>query len=382
MSGYVRTFINEVKPEKIEYTVGNSAKQTASNVSYSASKIYDQTGGAQGFKLTTFTNPNDVLFGPELTENLLWIVLRAYPVNRLSGNVRAPLAFSKETLNDSKDLIQAQKGLGQITNGEQFVFNFLAPPELMESLSHSWDSYESFQSQLAGTVSQFNAAAHQVLSMAGVDIKGKSFSQIVSEIKGKMTNLADSIKNNKNIGQTFTDIITGLNKYSMAGDVQNYRVDTPLQYKGSERRKWDFTLNLFNTVEGRNEENVVKPVKYLEMLSCPAYADNTGLEKGDKSGFFNSDIALPYLFSISTTPIINSENKGIPLIVCDLAVLKEVQPTWRGPWVMGYPSRCELRLSFTEYRPIERRLIYGMDDKGDKGDAIVKVSSLQTTQAP
>ena len=106
--------------------------------------------------------------------------------------------------------------------------------------------------------------------------------------------------------------------------------------------------------------NVVMPVKLLEMLSSPAYPKQANRN-------FNSDIILPYLFELKTVP-------G-DLIICDLAVLKQVQPTWKGPWIDGYPSRCELRLDFYEYRPLEQKVFYGYNNSGSVIN--VKIKAIQ-----
>jgi hypothetical protein len=108
-------------------------------------------------------------------------------------------------------------------------------------------------------------------------------------------------------------------------------------------------FTLINVQEGLNKDIVAMPVKLLMSMSSPSYSNDN-----DKA---NADIILPYLFELHTEP-------G-DLIDCDLAVLKTVNPTWKGPWIDGQPSRCELRLSFTEYRPLESKVFFA--DKNNYG---------------
>lgn len=300
-----------------------------------------------------YKNPVN-LFGSTNTSNLLWIRLNAIPINRLSSNVRAPLAFTNEFKGGQTNTLTTYKELAELDiEGQQYYFEFLAPPELSESLSHTWEPYDSVQSQLAGFMAKTGAGLKQIASMLGLKEGEDTIKNILKQAGISISNVKDKLKQSDNKINTF---INELSKVTTAGTVQNYRVDTPLQYKNSERRQWEFTFNLINDTEDNNETVVVEPVKILEMTSCPTYKETSDVSN-------NTEIGLPYLYSITTLPQ-NVDGTTYPLIDCDLAVLKTVQPTWRGPWIKGFPSRCELKLSFTEYRPLERRLIYGIDREG------------------
>lgn len=294
------------------------------------------------FSKTIITNPNSTVYGDN---NSIWIQMRALPIERLTNNIRADDAYKlngPQTSNISNSLVK-------LSNSKQYTFKFLAPPEILEQLSHDWQPYDS----VAGSISQtgtsiFNSMVEQLkgLDPTLYNAGNKSISQIIKNIADRIKNTANSINKSdkKQWATTLNTIIGQIQQMTRGGDVANYRVDTPLSYKGSERRSFSLPFTLINVDKGKNHENVVFPVKLLEMLSSPSYPEVANQN-------FNSDIILPYLFEIKTTP-------G-DLIICDLAVLKQVQPTWKGPWIDGYPSRCELRLDFTEYRPLEQKVFYG-----------------------
>lgn len=293
---------------------------------------------------TIITNPKSTVY----TENSIWIQIRALPIERLTNNIRADKAYKynepqKSNISDS---------LVKLSKSAQYTFKFLAPPEILEQLSHDWQPYDS----VAGSISQtgtsiFNSMVEQLkgLDPSFYNAGNKSIAQVIKEIANRIKNTANSINKSdkKKWATSLNAIIGGIQEMTRGGDVANYRVDTPLSYKGSERRSFSLPFTLINVEGGKNHENVVFPVKLLEMLSSPSYPEVANQN-------FNSDIILPYLFEIKTTP-------G-DLIICDLAVLKQVQPTWRGPWIDGYPSRCELRLDFTEYRPLEQKVFYGYNN--------------------
>jgi hypothetical protein len=107
------------------------------------------------------------------------------------------------------------------------------------------------------------------------------------------------------------------------------------------------------------------PVKMLQSLSSPAYPEDGNM--------VNADIILPYLFKIKTEP-------G-NLIFSDLAVLKQVQPTWKGPYIDGEPTRCELRLSFQEYRPLEQSVFFSEGQRGEGGIVKAYLEERKTAYA-
>jgi len=60
-------------------------------------------------------------------------------------------------------------------------------------------------------------------------------------------------------------------------------------------------------------------------------------------------INLPYIFDISTSPA--------SFIKSSYTALTAVQPTYKGPYIDGYPSMCDLSLSFTDLSPLFRKTI-------------------------
>ena len=95
-------------------------------------------------------------------------------------------------------------------------------------------------------------------------------------------------------------------------------------------------------------KDVVEPVRFLQYLSSPAAA--TTVMAGEKTSLGNTLIKPPFLFRIysdtSDEDIVNN------LVYMECAALTNIQPTFKGPWVGGFPTSCELRLTFLEYSPL------------------------------
>jgi hypothetical protein len=299
-----------------------------------------------------FVNPSpDIL---KDTENLIWIKMTAMPVYKLSVNARNPATISTK-LNPGG----ANEGSGlmsELLGARRYTFKFLASQELMENISHSWEAYDSVASMASKAMADFGIALPEQIKGI-VAAMGPKYNTLQKASFEGIPALNDKIIKD-GIGQTLKDIATSL---ATNGNVANYRVDTPLQYKGSERRTWELIFTLVNTMEQGNYNNVVLPVKMLQSLSSPAYSNDD-----DKA---NADIILPYLFELHTESKSGTDN----LISCDLAVLKSVNPTYKGPWIQGQPSRCDLRLSFTEYRPLESKVFFSSkSQKSGKINAMLK----------
>ncbi len=348
-------------------------KDIAEGVQMTNQKLYDAKLEAEAAELkkeveegmaftnlTTFINPKTTIYGNG--EKSVWIQIRALPIERLTNNIRADDAYSSTNPQEAANISNTLVKLGK---SKQYTFKFLAPPELLEQLSHDWQPYDSVAGMIAQTgTSIFNSTIEQLkgLDPSFYTAGNKSIAQVIKEITNRIKETANSINKSdkKKWAASLNAIVGQLQQMTRGGDVANFRVDTPLSYKGSERRSFSLPFTLINLDKDKNHENVVFPVKLLEMLSSPAYPKVANQN-------FNSDIILPYLFEIKTTP-------G-DLIICDLAVLKQVQPTWKGPWIDGYPSRCELRLDFTEYRPLEQKVFYGY--KTETQIMNIKIKTIQ-----
>jgi hypothetical protein len=59
--------------------------------------------------------------------------------------------------------------------------------------------------------------------------------------------------------------------------IPEFKVDTSLTYKDTERRKFDFEFQLVD-LNGNPYDNIIKPIRKLEELSCAEMTDNlTGI---------------------------------------------------------------------------------------------------------
>lgn len=165
---------------------------------------------------------------------------------------------------------------------------FLAPMEFMESTVHDWQPSENIGSKLLET---FSSAARTV-----------------------------------------------------SLDTNAYKVDTPLIYRNSERRKFECLIHL--SVYKDPYKDVLEPVNKLRKYSSPSFNEDSSL---------NTKVEIPTVFGIKTkmgtteTPLVNIKN----------AALLSVSPTFRGPFINGNPSYCELTLSFEDMEPLSKRSFEG-----------------------
>lgn len=151
----------------------------------------------------------------------------------------------------------------------------------------------------------------------------------------------------ENIGHTWEsqeNIITkmlgmyGSAKQSLSFDTEAHQINTALVYRNSERRKFDvmFNLSVFNDPY----KEVVKPVEELRKYSAPAFNDET----------YDTRIQLPAVFKIRS----KAGGKTIPLVNINYAALTSVQPSYKGPYMKGFPSHCELTLSFVDMEHLSK----------------------------
>jgi len=354
------------KKSETENTITNTTDTT--QVTPVVNEEYQSSGTLSSIP-TIFENPKtDVLSFKKDGKKLVWVEIEAIPIHKLTGNVRAQKAF-KDTANPQKNYEDALAI--RLEGAKKYTFRFLAQQELIETISHDWQPYDSVGSTIAGAYATFGISTLEQIKALGPEFRKGSVSEIIKALQTKFSTATTQIQSSDKKTETILNILSStLSAAAKGGYVANYRVDTPLQYKGSERRSFELTFTLINTQPGKNHAEVVLPVKLLEMLSSPSYGSQP--DKG-----FNVDIILPYAFSVNTKP-------G-NLLTCDMAVLKQVQPTWRGPWIDGYPSRCELRLSFTEYRPLEQKVFYGTSEnvikatQKDRATAYEKLENTKTT---
>jgi len=154
---------------------------------------------------------------------------------------------------------------------------------------------------------------------------------------------------------------------TMQGNIPFTRVDAPLTYKSSNRRQFEFMLNLV-AIKDRYKE-VVEPVRFLQYLSSPQATEvEKTSEKGKMTTMGNTAIKPPWLFRVSSVP-------GDTLFI-KLAALTSVQPTFKGPWTDGSPTYCELRLSFLEYMPLFDKT-FDNEHKGFAGKITAREKELE-----
>ncbi len=182
------------------------------------------------------------------------------------------------------------------------TFKFIAPNEINESLVHTWEPYENTSTKLAEGFKKY--------------AEGKAFA--------------------KDAPAEIANILSGKPPGS-TGSIANTRIDTPLVYTNSERRKYDFTFNL---AIWSNESKILNGIQKLKNYSSPS--------RGEK------DIVVlqtPHVFEIISYPagFINiSEAAGT-----GYAALTNIQTVFKGPYLTsGYCTHCELHLSFQELSPI------------------------------
>jgi len=200
-------------------------------------------------------------------------------------------------------------GRGQIRTGKRkTLFKFLAPLSILEQHMHEWQEYQSIQSRLLEKVLTVEAGVEKVAGI--VSSVGRAF----SATKKLPT------------GQRIKSLLTnaGLASYR----IPKFKVDTPLSYTGSQRRQWQFEITLADS-EGGN--TVVNAVKLLQKYSAPRSLGAIAID-------------FPHIFSIRTDP------PG--LLDCDYAACLSVQPTWKAPYIDGYPTVCDLTIEFRDMSPL------------------------------
>lgn len=231
------------------------------------------------------------------------------------------------TDNATKIIIEARTIVSQASCGRSpkpikkgaslAMFRFIAPSEITETISHTWESYES----MASKVAELAASA----------------TKLKTEFKGlpKKDDFVAAINNNNTFWSE--DNLRNWFHLLQNADVAQTRVDMPLIYKDTEKRRYEFAFQL-GCYNDPNVEILI-PVKALETLSCPSLP-GSGTDDANIAG-----ITAPCIFSISTEP-------DTGLIYIANAALLTVQPTYKGPFYNGYPTSCDLHLTFQEIEPL------------------------------
>jgi len=264
------------------------------------SHYYYESSGEQ-----IIQRPRAVRESKEWASGLTWIELTAY---QLKG--QATLSRGQKSIDINKEEVAAR-------------FKLLAPPEFPEDLTHTWEAYES----LASRALQKNAEFGKALEA------GKSAAEAREAVKG--ITKQKNVKIKKRLQKFLNDAVT------KAGSVKayQYRIDTPLTYQGSERRKYILTFNFID--EGDPYQDVLYPIRLLQRLSSP------------EMGAGIMSLRLPYIFTVESTPLKE-------LLYIQYAALDKVAPTYYGPYIDGCPMRASVELGFTDLEPLYRKSFIDM----------------------
>lgn len=231
---------------------------------------------------------------PDYIYNYLWIRFTGRKLETIGPFVR-----SKNAIKASESRIGS--------------WQFIAPNEIMENVSHDWEEFESIGTR----------AAQKSITMRHAGMEGK---QVASAISG----VTKSLMNEGNLPEV-SSTLGNINKVG----VPAHKVDTTLVYKDTKRRAYDLTFEFSFWNETDPEKKIFEPIRELEKWTCP-----------DIDGEFTK-INFPAVFNIKT---VQSD-----LINIKYGVITSVQPTWMAPFINGYPSKVSLSISFQDMEPLYRR---------------------------
>jgi hypothetical protein len=195
------------------------------------------------------------------------------------------------------------------------AFKFLAPETIIEAHNHDWQEYETIQSKLLQKIVSYSTAYQQ----------GSDIAAGVKRELGKLFRAGKFPSGRQLLNATIGASSVGVPKY---------KVDTPLVYKNSQRRNWQLTFILADSVGGYK---IMSAVKQIQKYAAPSSRQDV------------LAIEFPWVFELRTVP------EG--LIQADFAALTSIQPSWMSPYIKGRPTRCELTLSFVDMSPLFEKTI-------------------------
>ena len=183
------------------------------------------------------------------------------------------------------------KDKNNLQKGEELaMWDLIAPTDIQENISHSWEEYHAFQ----GRAAQLRA---DIMTSVGKLVQG----------------------------------VDGIPRKAGNTDPAKIKVDSPMVYSGSERLEYSFTFLLMQY--RRIKDDVMNPIHEFRKFSCASI-----------NGKSIDTIEFPAIFSITTSPA--------PFISMDNAALTNVQVLYNAPFKGGLPSRAELTLTFKDIRPL------------------------------
>ena len=181
---------------------------------------------------------------------------------------------------------------------------FLMPNQHMFSVQHTWDD---------------------LASPAGA----------IKDIASKIQNQLKVAKGSMNLG---------------SGMSTGHKADNPYLYVKTDRRS--FAINLDFTVFNDTYRDVFEPVQNLIEYSCP------------EIGGGYTEFTFPYVFSLQTY---TGDRYAVDVISIKTAALTSVQPTYKAPWIDGYPSQATVDLNFVDLNPLYRG---SLNDEKNKSIAV------------
>jgi len=264
----------------------------------------------------------------------LWFEIKPLRLTKQTKAARGSDAIKTSALAEAGTVAAL---LAQNTGKPSYpTFKFLAPNEIQEILNHEWQAFESIVTRLLQKGVDLTRLFSDVNTVIVPTVA--AFKKIMSKDLTEL-NAAD-------IKTSLQSIVAGM----AAQNVPRAKLDTPLVYQDSNRRVYTLVFNLVD--EGNSYKDVVWPVQQLAKYAAPQYKD------GDQIKF-----DPPFVFEVQTVP-------STKFIRIKHAALTSIQPIYRQPYRNGFPTSCELNLTFTEIEPHYRRI---WEDQG-KGDVTVSIT--------
>lgn len=164
-------------------------------------------------------------------------------------------------------------------------FEFIAPNEIQEHLSHNWEPFDSMTGRLSQTVAKAGNLTKQV---AGAKTGTQEASKLIA--------------------------------------------DTPLIFTGSDRRKFQFTVQFLN--QSRPDE-AMGVINKFRSYSCGKIGEREAIDRVD----------FPFVFGISTIPV-------TPIVYIERAALISIQSTYEYPFIGGLASKASMTLDFIDLSPM------------------------------
>jgi len=265
---------------------------------------------------------------PSLTDTNESIIRRPAGIKPWSINPEDPKSGSvwihMKAFKIINQFSKAAEGIDRVGTPE-VQYAFLAPLKLQESLSHTWSPYESIASRLAQKVRDAGKTAAEVSALAD-SFKGDE------GMATQATKLFSS--NSSNPAMAIEDFARNAYNKIQSSNIPNIKIDAPLYYEDSGRRT--ITLDFTLIEEGNPKKDIIDPVQNIMKRSCAAMISNLTIE-------------FPYMWEVYTRP-----ESWLNYKTC---VLTSVTPSWNGPFVHGFPSICELSLTFMDLGPLYRSSI-------------------------